>query len=219
MFRLQLLFALNNYKVFIYSLFLCFFATLLPLTNASQSTSSADYTRNNKEVRIEEYLIDSLPNVRLLPDNFFYFIKTLWEKFQLLVAFNPVKKAKLYLEFSEMRLSEALNLANVRQVHISEKLIHLYDDLIDKANAAFEVANRSGLDVSELATSLTDTVNKREIVVNKIGEQVSQDALNAKERTTRMMRESSPSSITVEEVQIKVYDASEEEVFISPVGE
>lgn len=220
---------MSSIKLFI--LLLYFFVAFLTIAYASESTPSYEFEKRTKDLRIEEYLLDSLPSARLLPDNFFYFIKSLWEKFVLLTTFNPVKKTRLYIKFAENRLSEALNLATVKKVHISEKLLSVYDVLIDKANQAFEDANKKGLDVSDLGILLSEISDKRGVVVRKIGEKVSEDAMEAVSKANEMIRESSPSSAPIivkdfqpdNEAEIKVYDnksddSQRSDEFISPVA-
>ncbi len=109
-----------------------------------------------------------LPNVRILPDNPLYFLKTIKEKVQLLVTRNTSAQANLLLDFSQKRLAEALKVAEKGKVHISEKLFEAFGQDIKTAQEKIAAAKASGERTYELLVKLQETVVYQKEVIEEL---------------------------------------------------
>jgi hypothetical protein len=77
-------------------------------TATSTSTSLQDTTTVQGEtVASTSIALNQEETSKLLPGDFFYFIKTIVEKIELALTFNDVKQARLLAEFAQERIKEA----------------------------------------------------------------------------------------------------------------
>jgi len=115
---------------------------------------------------------EELPAVRLLPDNPFYFLKTLKEKIQLAFARGASAQADLLLDFSQKRLAEALRVAEKGKVHISEKLFEAFGKDIEMAQEKIATAKAKGERTYGLLVKLQETVVYQKEIVGELQEEV-----------------------------------------------
>ena len=84
-----------------------------------------------------------------------------WERIQLTLTFNSLKKAELHLEFAEKRLNEFIKLEN------SNNLIE-YEENLNKANSLIEIAKNQGRDVSKTSLNLVEKTLIHEEILNEV---------------------------------------------------
>jgi len=117
--------------------------------------------------------ISNLPVVHLLPDNPFYFLKTLKEKFQLLITPDASRQANLLLSFAQKRLAEALEVSQKGKIHISEKLFKAFGQDIKLAQEKIAQAKATGEQTRNLLAKFSETVAYQKAVLEKIREEAS----------------------------------------------
>jgi len=76
---------------------------------------------------------DSEEKPSLLPGDFFYFIKSIYENIRLAVTVNDVKEAKLLAELAQERLAEAKALLEKGEQEKAEELLQKSIDTQEKA--------------------------------------------------------------------------------------
>ncbi len=118
--------------------------------------------------------VTELPSVHILPDNPLYFLKTLKEKVQLLIARNASSKAALLLDFSQERLAEALKVAEKGKPQISEKLFEAFGKDIEAARQKIRETKEGGERTYTLLVELQKTIGYQKSVIEKLGGQTMQ---------------------------------------------
>jgi hypothetical protein len=118
--------------------------------------------------------VSELPVVHILPDNPLYFLKTIKEKVQLLVARNASSQADLLLTFSQKRLAEALEVAGKGKIYISEKLFDAFGQDIEAAQEKIREARARGEKTYNLLVELQKTVAYQKAVIEELGDQAEQ---------------------------------------------
>ena len=111
------------------------------------------------------------PAVHILPDNPFYFLKTIKEKVQMAFTRNASSQADLLLDFSQKRLAEALKVAEKGKIHISEKLFEAFGRDIETAQEKIAAAKASGERTYELLVKLQETVVYQKEVIAELQEE------------------------------------------------
>lgn len=109
-----------------------------------------------------------LPTVHILPDNPLYFLKTIKEKVQLLVARNASSQADLLLDFSQKRLAEAQKVAEKGKIHISEKLLEAFGKDIETAQEKINQAKERGEQTRDLLLKLQETIAYQKSVLERL---------------------------------------------------
>jgi hypothetical protein len=118
--------------------------------------------------------VSELPVVHILPDNPLYFLKTVKEKIQLLIARSASSQADLILDFSQKRLAEALKVAEKGKIHISEKLLTAFGQDIKTAQEKIKEAKERGEKTYNLLVELQKTVAYQKSVIEELGDQAEQ---------------------------------------------
>lgn len=96
----------------------------------------------------------------LLPGDFFYFVKTMYENIRLALTVNDIKEARLLTSFAQERLGEANTL--LAKGKTNEASLSLQKSLETQQNAIQKTEQASGLSTTEktaLATSATPSVD------------------------------------------------------------
>ncbi|MCY9662264.1 DUF5667 domain-containing protein [Paenibacillus chondroitinus] len=104
--------------------------------NASQST--VDSTQSRTET------------LGLIPGDFFYFVKTIYENIQLALTVNDVKEARLLAAFAQERLAEANTL--LAKGKTNEANLSLQKSLETQQSAIQKTEQASGLTTTETST-------------------------------------------------------------------
>jgi len=128
----------------------------------------------------------SLPEpTDFLPDNPFYFLKILRERLQLILTFDLFKKEELKLFLAEERVAEYQGL--VRKGKTRQALASLAEQqvLLNEVESKIEEFKEEGQDISGLARRLEEQVARHELVMERVLDQVSDEARPAIERAIK----------------------------------
>lgn len=71
---------------------------------------------------------------QLMPNSFFYFIKTFKERISLILILNPQKRAEKALEYSKEKLQEAEKMSNLNNPKALKKALSLYQFYVSMIN-------------------------------------------------------------------------------------
>lgn len=103
---------------------------------------------------------DNLPDPGMLPDNPFYFLKSLWESVVSFFAFGDEAKAERALELSEVRLAEAKALIAKGETEAAGKTLAKYQEQYRDAILRAKQAGDKGLDTEKLFVDISEsTIN------------------------------------------------------------
>ncbi len=118
-------------------------------------------------------------NAGLLPDNPFYFLKTIKEKIQLFLTFNKEGQAKLHLDYAKTRLAEAKKLIEKNKTEELNSTLEYFNSEL----ANFESSTKGiGKNVSALVKESEDVLEKSRIVLELVREKVPDSARLAIEK-------------------------------------
>lgn len=123
-------------------------ASEIPTPTPSSTPASVNVTQNTAET------------TGLLPGDFFYFVKTMYENIRLALTVNDVKEARLLAAYAQERLAEANTL--LAKGKTNEASLSLQKSLETQQNAIQKTEQASGLSTTEksaLAASATPTVD------------------------------------------------------------
>ena len=73
-----------------------------------------------------------LPKPDVTPDSWMYGFKRVFEKIDLLLTFDELKKAEKYIKYAELRLAEAREIAKKGKADVVEDLAKEYEENIKK---------------------------------------------------------------------------------------
>jgi len=139
-------------------LFACFIliASLLRASSTSYSfyeEENLSYLQNleskngNGEENVEIEYFFPYPG-RILPDNSFYFLKALRDKFWFLLVANPNKKAEILLLFADKRLVSSRILFEKGKPNIAFSTLTKAEKYLEEASLKNEENRRTGLDTT-----------------------------------------------------------------------
>jgi len=139
-------------------------------------------------------------NLGLLPDSFFYPVKTWWEEVQLFFTLSDEKKADLELKFANRRLLELKKLCDEKDnCNLAEKLAPKFQNRIERSIQKLEKASDNGKEVNEIIEKLKENQEKQQAVLESVYEKVPDQA---KEHILEAMEKSSKGlSNAIEKVQ------------------
>ena len=139
-------------------------------------------------------------NVGLLPDSFFYPVKTWWEEVRLFFTLSDEKKADLELKFANRRLLELKKLCEEKDnCDLAEKLAPKFQDRIERSIQKLESASEKGKDVEAIVEKLKENQEKQQAVLESVYEKVPDQA---KEHILEAMEKSAEGlSNAIEKVQ------------------
>jgi hypothetical protein len=123
-------------------------ASEIPTPTPSSTPASVSVTQNTAET------------IGLLPGDFFYFVKTMYENIRLALTVNDIKEARLLTSFAQERLGEANTL--LAKGKTNEASLSLQKSLETQQNAIQKTEQASGLSTTEktaLAASATPSVD------------------------------------------------------------
>ncbi|MDD9271569.1 DUF5667 domain-containing protein [Paenibacillus sp. GCM10023248] len=124
------------------------FASEMPTPTPSSTPASVSVTENKTET------------TSLLPGDFFYFVKTMYENIRLALTVNDINEARLLTSYAQERLGEANSL--FAKGKTNEASLSLQKSLETQQNAIQKTEQASGLSISETsapAASATPSVN------------------------------------------------------------
>lgn len=111
---------------------------------------------------------EELPEAGLLPTSPLYFLKTVGEKVQILLAFDPVGRAEVYLEMADVRLAEAKALLEADKKEMVAKSLLAYQDKLQQAWESLELAQQQEQAVGEARTHFEGVLDQREELLEEL---------------------------------------------------
>lgn len=133
----------------------------------------------------------SLPDVSLLPDSSFYFLKSWKESIQLFFTFNAEQKAKQYLHLADIRLAEYQKMIEKGKTEIAEKTLGKYQNQLNRALLKAEELKNKGRDMENLKAQIEQITQKHlEILgqnLQEVPEQAKKGIENAIENSQKQI--------------------------------
>jgi len=134
-------------------------------------------------VNVQASFVDKLPELNIMPDNPFYFLRVWYEKIITFISFGDAKKAERYNELAQKRLQQAEEMAKKGKEKITNKLLKEYEKLLDKA------------------LKKADQLKKR--AEEKVKEKIKQEA---KKKLDQVVEKVSESTLKNQEILLRVYE-------------
>jgi len=120
-------------------------------------------------------LIKELPQVKLLPGQALYFLKTIKEKIEIFTTFGAPNKAKLFLKFAEKRLAEYQTLRAQGKEELAQRALEMYTQQLDQAIKKLTEAEKQE-SLEEMADELIQTTEKHLKILIALYEKVPEPA-------------------------------------------
>jgi len=111
---------------------------------------------------------EGLPTPGLLPDNPFYPIKTFFERVRLWITFNNEERAKLRLQYANLRLSELNEMVKQQKLQYVESLRNRYEDELRGSEAEMNRSLALGRNITALAEHVCNMSYKHVLVLERI---------------------------------------------------
>jgi len=130
---------------------------------------------STKAIQTKE-AISRLPEVSLLPDSFFYFLKSFKEKIQSFFIFNIESKLAFQMDIANKRLAELVDLTHKNQEQYIEKALE------SEGRALFELvelmvqAEDGGVDIQNLEKIHKQLLDDHELILLNIEDDVPEDS-------------------------------------------
>jgi len=146
------------------------------------TSSDTEVTEEVEVVNDDTQLAES----GITPDSFIYGLDKLAENIKIVITFDSVEKAKLFLELAEERLAESKDMMDVDKLELAEQAINDYKEALNKATATADTALEDGEEVSEVTKEIQETTMTREEIVENILDQLTEEI---KERVSEELKE------------------------------
>lgn len=135
--------------------------------------------------------LTTLPNLWLLPDFPFYFLKTWKEQIQLFFTFGAENKARQYLHLAEVRLAEYQKMIEKGKTEIAQRTLEKYQKQLNRALEKADQAQAQGKDIKDLAQRIEQATTKHLEVLQgnleKAPEQAKKGLENAIENSGKVL--------------------------------
>ncbi len=133
-------------------------------------------------VGVVQAQIDDLPDPGMLPDSFFYFLKSWSEGMGTLFTFGEVKKAERFLNLSEKRLAEAKALIKKDSMEHATRAIERYEEQLGQALQRSERGKEKGLDMDEVLERISEATLNHQGVLADVYEKIPEEVRSGIER-------------------------------------
>lgn len=153
-------------KLFFLSIiFFLFSFVLSPVSFAQESASpSPEITPTVTPTQVEY----QLPYPGLLPDNKFYYLKTLRDRIVSFLISDPLKKAEFNLLQADKRLNAGIALFNKGKGDLAHATISKGENYFEKAISELKEARRQGMGTSDTARRLFLAAKKHQEVLSDL---------------------------------------------------
>lgn len=163
---------------------------------------------------ISQEVAKQLPEVKVLPGQAFYFLKTIKEKIEIFTTYGAKNQAKLFLKFVNIRLAEYQALQAQGKERLAERALEMYTKQLDQAIKKLTEAEKKE-SLEEVADDMVQITEKHLQVLHLLYEKVPepakaglQRALEASQRGVQIAKEI-VSGQRREEVQRKTKEVEE----------
>lgn len=121
----------------------------------------------------------------LLPDSPFYFFKTLRERLQLLLTFDPLMKEELKLRLAEERAAEYSSLLEKGKIKPALAALNRQQIILDEVEEGVKELKARGQDPTMILAKLEEQVARHEMIMQRVLTQVPDEAKEAIERAIK----------------------------------
>lgn len=165
--------SLKSYSKFI-SLFILiglFLIIVLPI--------NAHFLEESDEAVRAEEAAARLPEVSLLPDSFFYFLKTSKEAIQGFFIFNIESKMKFKMNLANKRLAELVDLVHKNQEPYMEEALEREGEVLFQIVGLMIKAQEEDINILDLKEKHKQLLDDHEIILLNIEDDVPETAKSA----------------------------------------
>ena len=117
-----------------------------------------------------------LPEPGVLPDNPFYFIKSLGEGLKTVFTLGAVAKAERFAYLAEKRLAEADALSEGEEPEKAQKAVEKYEKAVEKAALKATEAKENGREADDILEHISTMILKHQEVLAGVYERVPENA-------------------------------------------
>lgn len=144
--------------------------TVTPVADEATNTDGELADETNQAEETEE----DAP--ALVPGDFFYFVKTTFEKIQLALTINDVKEAKLLAEFSAERIAEAQSLIADGEDELAAKVMKEALETLEEAQFSIEDETSADEESTDEDTQTEDDATDEENADEETDEVADEDS-------------------------------------------
>jgi hypothetical protein len=123
-----------------------------------------------------------LPEAGITPDSWMYGFKIFFEKIDLFLTFDELKKAEKHVKYAELRLAEAEEMVKKGKIELTADLMRGYEENIEKSNEIIEKAKKARENVTKIAELVAIATSIHLDVLEDICDMVPEHAKPAIER-------------------------------------
>lgn len=128
-------------------------ATLMGISAPAYAETAAP-TESQVTVTAPEVQPNTLPQVSLTPDQFFYFVKLWVEKVQVVLTRDTADRAALLEQQAQVRLAEATAMAEAGKTDLAQKALEEAQARLQEAESLIGQAAQAGNDLKALASTV-----------------------------------------------------------------
>jgi uncharacterized damage-inducible protein DinB len=122
---------------------------------------------------------EELPKPSILPDSPFYGFSRWFERVRMVFTFSEEGKAKLNLQFAELRIAEAKSMIEKGKPQYAESLLKDYESELNESQKRLQNQIRLGRNVTALAELVANATHKHLAILEEIFEKVPAPAQRA----------------------------------------
>lgn len=160
--------SLRSYSNHILLLIVLLLVLILPV--------KAHFFEESKEAIMAEELTSALPKVSLLPDSFFYFLKTSREGIQGFFIVNLESEIGFRMDLANKRLSELVDLIHKNQGRYIEKALEREGKILSQILVLTIKAQDKDLTIQNLDDRLNQLLDNHKIILFNIEDDVPKSA-------------------------------------------
>lgn len=139
----------------------------------------AHFMEDSAEAVKAEEVAALLPEMKLLPDSPFYFLKTIQEKIQSLFIFNIQRETKFQMKIADKRLAEIVGLIHRNKDPQVKKALQREGDVLSKIVDLMVKIKEKGAESKELLTEHEKLLDDHELVLFNMEDDVPEEAANS----------------------------------------
>lgn len=113
-----------------------------------------------------------LPDIKFLPSNPLYFLKSAWEKAKGWFVFGATNKAKNGIDLANKRLEETETLIQQKKTNLVGETVSRFNQQMEEVNKNIEKAKNKGKDLNEIYNLLSQNTEKHQAVLTQLQAQV-----------------------------------------------
>jgi len=118
-----------------------------------------------------------LPSAGLTPNNFLYFLDTVWERIVIFFSFSEEAKIKNAIKFADEKMAEIklLSRQENKTKHL-EKINNKYNEYLDLADQKLNQAKQKGKNIEDLSSLIAERTSYHQQVLQQVLERAPEQA-------------------------------------------